>query len=93
MASDRLAAALAVFDAAREVLAAMVDEAPTVEASTVQPPLLLKFDQAAELGGLSRTAIFEKVRSGDIPAVDVPGAGRRIRLADLETWIAGLGSK
>ena len=72
-ADPRLLAALAALEAVREVLAATIDEAPTV---AVRPDvaLLLKFDEAATVAGMSRTATFQAVGRGDLLAVMTAGA-------------------
>lgn len=52
-------------------------------------PIALKVPDAVRVSGLSRSAIYEAMRTGAIPAKK---AGRRtlIRLADLDSYLAGL---
>jgi excisionase family DNA binding protein len=89
-ADARMAAALATLDAAREVLAAVLDDEGHDCNVPPSPRLALKFDEAAQELGASRTAVFEAVKRGDLVAVEIPGAGRRIRRCDLEAYVAGL---
>lgn len=52
-------------------------------------PIALKVPDAVRVSGLSRSAIYEAMRTGAIPAKK---AGRRtlIRLADLDSYLASL---
>lgn len=88
LAEPRLAAAVAALEAARELIEASSGE--SIPDKSPAPPLLLDFPSAGERAGLSRTRIFELVKAGELPAVEVPGGGRMIRLADLEAFVAGL---
>jgi excisionase family DNA binding protein len=89
-ADRRITAALAALDAAREVLAAVAEEPAPGPSST--RPLLLKFGEAAAEAGLSRTAIFEAVKNGELVAVECPGTTRRIRRSDLHEFVERLAS-
>jgi len=90
-ADARAVAVLTALDAVREALALMLDDDEQREGNALRAPaLVLKFDEAARELSASRTAVFEAVKRGDLPAVEIPGAGRRIRRCDLEDYVAGL---
>jgi hypothetical protein len=89
-ADPTLTAALAALDAAREAVVAVM-EAPAPEAqSGARLPLLVRVSQIGPACGQSRTWGFERVKAGDIPAVDVPGTGRCVRRSDLEAFVSEL---
>ena len=52
-------------------------------------PLLLKYDEAADMLAVSKSKIYRMVLAGEIPAVRF-GGNIRIRLTDLEQLVAGL---
>lgn len=51
--------------------------------------LLLRPEVAAPLVSLSRSGLYQMIRTGEVPAVMV-GGRIRIRRADLEAWVASL---
>lgn len=53
---------------------------------------LLTVADVVERTRLSRTVVYELMRSGDLPAVN-RGRSRRIREADLDEWIRQLGKQ
>jgi len=89
-ADSRLVAALIALDAAREAMAAALDDDRADGNAPPTPALVLKFDEAARELSASRTAVFEAVKRGELRAVEIPGAGRRIRRCDLEAYVEGL---
>jgi excisionase family DNA binding protein len=50
-------------------------------------PLVVKPAKAAQLLDMSRTAVYDLMRSGALPSVLI-GGSRRIRVADIEQLIA-----
>jgi excisionase family DNA binding protein len=98
-ANTPLTAALTALEAAQEAMAAakavleVVVEEPAGSRSQAPVGLLLKFDDAARVAGVSRTAVYRAVRDGRLPAVECPDVGRRIRRADLEAFVAALSPK
>lgn len=54
-----------------------------------RPKLLLTVTEAGELLGVKRTLMYELIRTGVIPTVQI-GRLRRIRPADLESYVASL---
>lgn len=85
-ADPRIEAALAALDAAREILSLASERSPSAEPAP-ERPLLLRFEEAAEYIGISRTRAFELVKAAELPAVDVPGVGRRIRRSDADDFV------
>ena len=55
--------------------------------STELPRRLLTADEAAEMLGMGRTAVFEQIRLGRLKSVKV-GRARRIPTDDIEDFIA-----
>jgi excisionase family DNA binding protein len=53
--------------------------------------LLLRVSEVARLLSISRSRAYELVASGTIPGVVRLGNSIRVRKADLEAWVAGLG--
>ncbi len=53
-------------------------------------PALLTYGQAAEQLGVSVSKVKTLIRRGDLPAVDVGERNRRIRRADLISYIDNL---
>jgi excisionase family DNA binding protein len=62
--------------------------AQVVQASAVK--LLLTIDEAAAYAGVGRGAIERTVKDGTLKAHRGLAQGRRIRRADLETWVENL---
>lgn len=76
--------------AVRKALAHAFDD-PTGAGGRQVGPMLLTFDEAASVIGISRSTLYNLVRDGQIPTVQVPGVGRpRIRRADSEAFVEGL---
>jgi len=97
-ADDRLAAALALYDAARaecdaahEILVAVLDQSVGVSGESASAQLM-RIDEAATYLGLSRTTAFALAKAGALQTVEVPGVGRRVRLADADAYVEGLQS-
>lgn len=64
----------------------------TEEVMTMQIPagaLLLRYQQAWQALGFSRSRFFTEVRLGRIPVLQTP-AGPRVKVSDLEAYIAML---
>ena len=57
--------------------------------TTAPTPMLLTVEQAAEWLGVGRTTMFALLRDGEVRSVQI-GRLRRIRPADLQTYINGL---
>lgn len=55
-------------------------------------PALLTIERAAEALQLGRSKVYELIRRGDIPSVQIDGS-RRVRVRDLEAYVEGLGQK
>jgi excisionase family DNA binding protein len=53
------------------------------------PTLLLTVEEAAAELRLSRTAVYARITSGEIPSIKI-GTRRRVRRADLETYVKSL---
>ncbi len=53
-------------------------------------PALLTFNEAGKHLGVSLSQVQRLVRAGDLPAVTVGERSRRIRRADLITYLANL---
>lgn len=51
--------------------------------------LMLSPEEVAQALGVGRSKVYDLMRSDDLPSVKL-GRTRRIRVADLETFIAGL---
>ena len=51
--------------------------------------LLLTVREAAEVLGISRTAIYLLLQRGEIPSVKI-GRSRRIKRQDVESYVSGL---
>jgi excisionase family DNA binding protein len=56
-----------------------------------QPPLLLRIRDVAALLSMSESGTYDLVYRGELPSVYI-GSARRIRMSDLEAYIAGLPS-
>jgi len=54
-------------------------------------PLLLRIRDVAALLSMSETATYDLVYKGELPSVYI-GSARRVRMSDLEAYIAGLPS-
>ncbi|MGT2426604.1 helix-turn-helix domain-containing protein [Amnibacterium kyonggiense] len=54
-------------------------------------PLLLTPVEAAAALGVGRSTVFRLIQTGALPSVRI-GANRRIRVADVEAYVAGLGA-
>jgi excisionase family DNA binding protein len=53
--------------------------------------LLLRPEDAAERLSLSRTAVYEMIADGRLPAVTVPDVrGTFVRVSDLNAWVRAL---
>jgi len=52
-------------------------------------PLLLRIRDVAALLSMSESATYDLVYRGELPSVYI-GSARRIRMSDLEAYIAGL---
>jgi len=52
-------------------------------------PLLLTPVQAAQALGVGRSTVYELMREQTLPSVRI-GSARRVRVADLEAYVAGL---
>jgi excisionase family DNA binding protein len=63
------------------ITSAEIHPAPAIE------PLQVNVEEAARLLGLSRSIIYEMMRSGELPSTH-RGAARRIPVAALREWIA-----
>ena len=61
---------------------------PGYNASTDQPgaKLLYRAEEAADLLSISRTAVFNLIRSGDLPGIKI-GGRRRIPRASIDDYI------
>ena len=72
----------------------MTRDTTTLDAAAVRP-LLLDAREASMLCGVSLRSWHRLVSSGDVPQPVRIGHGRlvRWRRADLEDWVAGLGSE
>ena len=57
--------------------------------SLMETKLLLTVIEAAELLGISRTAIYLLLQRGEIPSVKI-GRSRRIKRIDLESYVGRL---
>jgi excisionase family DNA binding protein len=55
-------------------------------------PLLLTFGEVAAQLGVSEEKVKSLVREGELPAVTVGVRSRRVRRADLLTYVQGLAS-
>jgi excisionase family DNA binding protein len=53
---------------------------------SIEPPILLKVEQAARLTSLGRSTLFKMIACGDLPAIRY-GRAVRIRRSDLLQWI------
>ena len=58
----------------------------------IEPPLLLRAEEAARLVSLGRSTIFKLLASGELPAVRV-GRSVRVRRVDLERWVEENGAE
>ena len=78
---------------AGEVLAAAAEAATTARAAEVAEradgPMLLTVEQVAEQLGISVSKAWQMVSAREIPSVNV-GRTRRVRPAELATYVAGL---
>ena len=63
------------------ITAADLNPVPAIE------PLQVDVEEAARLLGLSRSTIYEMMRSGELPSTH-RGAARRIPVVALREWIA-----
>ena len=54
-------------------------------------PLLLRIRDVAALLSMSESATYDLVYKGELPSVYI-GSARRVRMSDLEAYIAGLPS-
>lgn len=54
-----------------------------------QTPLLLRVRDVAALLSMSESATYDLVYRGELPSVYI-GSARRVRMSDLEAYIAGL---
>ena len=54
-------------------------------------PLLLRIRDVAALLSMSESATYDLVYKGELPSVYI-GSARRVRMRDLEAYIAGLPS-
>ena len=62
---------------------------PSDQKQREQPRLLLTVTEAGELLGVKRTLMYELIKTGLIPTVQI-GRLRRIRPSDLESYVASL---
>ena len=51
--------------------------------------MLLRIPEVADRLTLSRSKVYELIRSGDLPSVQI-GRVRRVRLHDLESFVSAL---
>jgi excisionase family DNA binding protein len=86
---------LRVLEDTARALQAAIDEARALEAQPGAEPsrqtLMLTVEDAALELGVSRTTVYELIRSGQLASVKV-GTLRRIRATDLATYAASLGT-
>lgn len=82
----------------RGIVSVSVPQAPSIRAkvadlghvaNVLATPVLLDFDDAAAVLRTSRSTIERRVEAGDLQAVKLGGSSR-IRLTDLEEFVAGL---
>jgi excisionase family DNA binding protein len=96
MAPEDIDAALdLVFAETRRALRKVICDVAGSDTAAADRPvtaLLLRFDDAAALCSMSRTAVFNLVKKGALPAVEIEGVGRRIRRSDLDVFVSGLGA-
>ena len=59
--------------------------------SRTPTPLLLRIRDVAALLSMSESATYDLVYKGELPSVYI-GSARRVRMSDLEAYIAGLPS-
>ncbi len=53
----------------------------------LEPPALLRAEEAARITSLGRSTIFKMLSTGELRAVRI-GRAVRVRRSDLEAWIA-----
>jgi excisionase family DNA binding protein len=95
--AQAIGAALQAFRTAADAMELLLrqpsEQAPAAPSvGTAGPRLLLHFEEGAEMIGASRTRIYELVKEGEIEAVTVPGAGRRIPVDALASYVERLRS-
>lgn len=61
----------------------------TADADNVQP-LLLTPEQAAYVLAVSRSTVYELLKSGELYSVKVNGGSRRVRYSDLKAYVSRL---
>jgi excisionase family DNA binding protein len=52
-------------------------------------PIVMTVNEAARAARLSRSFLYLKIRSGDLPTLKV-GRARRVRVSDLSAWLDGM---
>lgn len=57
------------------------------DALSTTPRLLLRVEEAAKALAISRTALYELLRAGEIPAIHI-GRSVRVSVASLEAYVA-----
>jgi excisionase family DNA binding protein len=67
----------------------MASTLPPAKATAVQDPISVKIPEAVRLTGMSRSRIYELIRSGDIEVVKV-GASTLILTASIRAFIESL---
>ena len=86
--ADRAARLRAEIATLAEELTAIAESPPT-EPARVISPALLTVDEAATALSLSRSAVYELMRSGDLTSVQI-GARRRIPVKAIDAYVAQL---
>ena len=62
---------------------------PGAKRARTPTPLLLRIRDAAGLLSMSESATYDLVYKGELPSVYI-GSARRVRMSDLEAYIASL---
>jgi excisionase family DNA binding protein len=55
-------------------------------------PALLSVEATARVLGIGRSKTWDLIKRGDIPSVQIDGS-RRVRVRDLEAYVAALGDR